>query len=34
MVLHLIAWEYKLIFQVEGRLIASMLILLHEYHLV
>lgn len=34
MVLHLIAWEYKLIFQVERHLIAIMLILLHEYHLV
>lgn len=34
MVLHLISWEDKLIFQVETHLIASMLILLHEYHLV
>lgn len=34
MVLHLIAWDYKLHFQAESHLIASMLILLHEYRLI
>lgn len=34
MVLYLIAWDYKLLFQAESLLIASMLILLHDYRLI